>query len=432
MLDLKLLRQEPEKVEAALAKKGYTISLQEFLQKDKKRRELVTEVEQKKALRNKVSSEIPQRKKQGEDCSTLIAQMKVLGEEIAQLDQTLLALNAEQQDFLDSLPNLPSDDLKEGGKENNEVVHIYGKVSEFSFPLKNHVELAENLGLIDYARGAKLGGSGFWIYTNLGARLEWALLNFFIQEHLKDGYEMMLVPHLLTYECGYTAAQFPKFKEDVFWIEDKESTSYKEKKFILPTAETALVNIHRNEVLSLEDLPHKLFAYTPCYRKEAGSYRTDERGMIRGHQFNKIEMFQYTRAEDGEKALDELCKKAVSLVEKLGLHFQLSKLAAGDCSAAMIKTFDVEVWLPSVKIYKEVSSVSWAGDYQARRGNIRYRDEAGQLQYAHTLNGSGLATSRIFPAMLEQLQEEDGSVRIPEVLQEFMGGMKKLCPIGKA
>ena len=293
--------------------------------------------------------------------------------------------------------------------------------------MKDHVELAESLGLIDYERAAKISGRGAWIYTNLGAQLEWALVNYFIQTHLKDGYNFVLPPHLLNEDSGYGAGQFPKFKEDVFWLEGLEP-----KRFLLPTAETALVNIYRNEILKESDLPKKFFAYTPCYRREAGSYRSEERGMIRGYQFNKVEMVQYTKPEDSDKAFEELVGKAEALVAGLGLHYQVSKLAAGDISHAMARTYDIEVYLPSLDIYKEVSSASNARDYQARRTMCRFRDATtGKTRYVHTLNASGLATSRIFPALLEQNQQADGSVIIPEVLQSFMGGLKVLKPIKK-
>ena len=310
------------------------------------------------------------------------------------------------------------------GKENNKVIRVNGTKPVFNFKMKDHVELAESLGLVDYERGAKIAGRGAWIYTNLGARLEWALLNFFISEHIKGGYQFILPPHILNYESGFVAGQFPKFIDDVFGLENVEP-----KKFILPTAETALVNFHRNEILSETDLPKKYFAYPPGYRKEAGTYRTEERGMIRGYQFNKVEMFQYTTEEGDMPAFEELVKKACSLMEKLGLTFRLSKLAAEDISASMARTYDIEVYIPSVGIFKEVSSVSTAHDYQARRGMIRYRDKAtGKTKFARTLNGSGLATSRVFPALIEQNQQPDGSVKIPEVLRPFMGGLEFIKP----
>lgn len=259
---------------------------------------------------------------------------------------------------------------------------------------------------------------------------------------------MILPPHLLNYECGYTAGQFPKFQEDVFTLQERAGMGTsaeiaKEKadteksiaehgfrQFLLPTAETALVNLHRDEILREDQLPLKYFAYTPCYRSEAGSYRAEERGMVRGHQFNKIEMFQYTKPEESDQALEELVHKAETLVQKLGLHHRVSKLAAEDCSASMTKTYDIEVWIPSMNDYKEVSSASSAGDYQARRGNMRYRRQAdNKTDFVHTLNASGLATSRIFPAIIEQNQQADGSVIIPEVLRPFMGGQEviKAC-----
>ena len=301
---------------------------------------------------------------------------------------------------------------------------LFGEKPNFNFNAKNHVDLCTSLNLIDYERGVKLSGGGYWLYRGDGARLEWALLNFFIQEHLNDGYTFILPPHMLGYNCGFGAGQFPKFSDEVYWVEDKDAESIKTQRFMLPTAETALVNMYAGEIIDCKNLPMKFFAYTPCYRKEAGSYRAEERGMIRGHQFNKVEMVQYTRPEDSMKAFEELVNKACSLMEKLGLHFRLSKLAAGDCSASMARTYDIEVWIPSMGIYKEVSSVSNANDYQARRNNTRYKDENKKIGFVHTLNGSGLATSRVFPALIEQYQNEDGSVTVPEVLRPFMGGQE--------
>ena len=281
------------------------------------------------------------------------------------------------------------------------------------------MDIAEKLHLIDYNRGAKMAGSGSWVYTGDGALLEWALLNYFVEQHIADGYTMILPPHMLNYASGYTAGQFPKFIDDVYWLDHAEERS----NFMLPTAETALVNLYRDEILDEKELPKRFFAYTPCYRREAGSYRAEERGMIRGHQFNKVEMFQYTTKDGSDAAFEELVGKACKLVEGLGLHYRLSKLAAGDCSASMARTYDIEIWIPSMNDYKEISSVSNARDYQARRGNMRYRDsKTGKIEFVHTLNGSGLATSRVFPAILEQYQTADGKVRVPEVLQKYLHG----------
>lgn len=420
MIDQKLIIENPELISQKLAKKGCNVDFRPFLEMVNHRKELLLKVENAKAERNRLSASVPQVKKEGGDVSQIFAKVKEISANSQKDEEELVKLEGDIKSFLLPLPNIPDDDLLPGGKENNKVIHEYGKPMKFDFEAKDHVELCESLGLIDYTRGAKMSGHGTWVYTGLGAQLEWALLNFFISEHLKDGYKFILPPHLLNYESGFVAGQFPKFIDDVFSIENIEP-----KKFILPTAETALVNMHRDEILKEEDLPLKYFAYTPCYRKEAGAYRTEERGMIRGYQFNKVEMFQYTTEEGDQPAFEELVGKAISLMEKLGLTFRVSKLAAEDISASMARTYDIEVYLPSVGIYKEVSSVSTAHDYQARRGMIRYREKAtGKVKYAHTLNGSGLATSRIFPALVEQNQLPDGSIKIPEVLQPFMGGLK--------
>ena len=421
MIDINIIREKPDYVKEALAKKLWEVDFTELLEWDKQKRELMQIVENNKAKMNQLSASVPGLKKAGQDVAPVFKEVKEIAAKNSEFEQKLAELDGKIRNFLIVLPNIPDDDLLGGGKENNKVIKTVGKKPEFNFPIKDHVALAESLGLVDYERGAKIAGHGAWVYTNLGARLEWALLNFFISEHLKDGYEFILPPHLLNEESGYVAGQFPKFKEDVFWLDGLDP-----KRFLLPTAETALVNFHRNEILT--ELPKKYFAYTPCYRREAGSYRTEERGMIRGYQFDKVEMVQYTLPEESDKAFEELVNKAASLVEKLGLHFQISKLAAGDISHSMARTYDIEVYIPSIGIYKEVSSASNARDYQARRGMVRYKVD-GKKGYVHTLNASGLATSRIFPAILEQYQQEDGSVLVPEVLQPFMGGIKVLKPI---
>lgn len=425
MLDINLIRSDSAKVSAALAKKGYTVDFAEMLGWDAERKAAKQSVEELKAKRNKVSAEIPKLKKAGEPVEKIFEEMRALGDEIAAEDARIAELEGKINDFLLGLPNMPDDDLLAGEKENNQVIKVVGKPTEFGFKPKNHVDLCVDLGLIDYERGVKLSGGGFWLYRGMGARLEWALLNYFIDEHLKDGYEFILPPHQLGYNCGLGAGQFPKFADEVYWLEGEADR--KKNRFMLPTAETALVNIYAGEIMDESMLPLKLFAYTPCYRKEAGSYRSEERGMIRGHQFNKVEMVQYAKPSESGKAFEELVAKAARLVEGLGLHFRVSKLAAGDCSASMARTYDIEVWIPSMGIYKEVSSVSNANDYQARRNNTRYRDSAtGKTAFVHTLNGSGLATSRVIPAIVEQFQNADGSVTVPEVLRKYLGGIDKI------
>lgn len=421
MLDINRIKEDPAKAAELLARKGCEADFAQVLAWDSERKAAISSVEQLKARRNKVSAEIPKLKKEGKPVEHIFKEMREIGDEIADRDADINALVERINDFLSRLPNFPDEDLLPGEKENNQVVRVVGEKPEFSFPIKNHVDLCTSLGLIDYERGVKLGGNGFWIYRGIGAQLEWALLNYFIEEHLKDGYEFILPPHQLNYACGYGAGQFPKFSDEVYWLDLDEDRH--RNRFMLPTAETALVNMYAGEIIDESKLPMKFFAYTPCYRKEAGSARAEERGMIRGHQFNKVEMVQYAHPDRSAEAFEELVDKAAKLVEGLGLHFRVSKLAAGDCSASMARTYDVELWIPSMGIYKECSSVSNANDYQARRNNTRYRDSrTGKPAYVHTLNGSGLATSRLIPAIVEQFQNEDGTVTVPEVLRKWLGG----------
>ena len=429
MLDIKRIKEDPAGVKAGLRAKEVDCDkeVDRILELDEQRRQLIFDTESKKAEQNKVSKQIPQLKKAGEDVAPVMQRMAELKQAIADDADKLRDVEAEYHTLMLSLPNLPDPDLKPGGKENNEPLRYYGQPHHFDFEPKHHVDLCNALGLIDYERGVKLAGSGFWIYKGMGARLEWALLNYFIDTHIADGYELILPPHMLEYACGETAGQFPKFADEVYKIANPTDDRVH---YMLPTAEAALASIYRDEILSEADLPCKFISYTPCFRREAGSHRADERGMVRGHQFNKVEMFQYTRPEDSDAAFDELVRKAEDLVKGLGFHFRTVKLAAGDCSASMARTYDIEIQIPSMNGYKEVSSVSNARDYQARRGSIRFRREAtGKTEYVHTLNGSGLATSRIFPAMVEQNQLADGSVVVPEVLRKYLGGIEVIHPV---
>ena len=420
MLDIKYIKENPDEVIARLAKKGKDAKdeIAQILDLDAKRRALIAETEAIKAEQNKVNKLIPQYKKEGKDVSAIFAQMKELGAKTKAIDEQLKEIEVQFTSAMLGLPNLPDEDLLPGGKENNEPLRYFGEPKTFDFEPKNHVDLCTGLGLIDYDRGTKLSGSGFWIYRGMGARLEWALLNYFIDTHIADGYELILPPHMLEYECGVTAGQFPKFADEVYKIENPTDNRHR---YMLPTAEAALASLYRNEIVSEADLPKKLVSYTPCFRREAGSYRSDERGMVRGHQFNKVEMFQYTLPEKSDEAFDELVDKAEKLVSGLGFHFRTVKLAAEDCSASMARTYDIEINIPSMNGYKEVSSVSNARDYQARRGMMRVKRADGRIEYLHTLNGSGLATSRILPALVEQNQNADGSVTVPEVLRKYLG-----------
>ncbi len=438
MLDIKKIKENPDAVKAGLHAKEVDCDaiIDRILELDVQIRGLKTSTEGKTAEKNKLAKEngklFGQKKaaeKQGKDTADLDATIEAnkaasiaLDASIADEAEALKNLSAEFRTAMLSLPNLPDSDLLPGGKENNEPLRYVGKKPEFDFAPKHHVDLCEGLGLIDYTRGVKLAGAGNWMYCGLGARLEWALLNYFIDTHTKDGYDFILPPHMLEYMCGETAGQFPKFADEVYKIANPTDDRAH---YMLPTAEAALCSIYRDEILSEADLPKKLFAYTPCFRREAGSHRADERGMVRGHQFNKVEMFQFCKPEDSDAAFDELVTKAEKLVEGLGFHFRTVKLAAGDCSASMARTYDIEILIPSMDGYKEVSSVSNARDYQARRGNIRFRrEETGKPEFLHTLNGSGLATSRIFPALVEQNQRADGSILVPEVLRPYLGGLE--------
>ena len=420
MLDINYIKENPSEVIDRLEIKGKDAKedIEKILELDAKRRSLIAETEAMKAEQNKLTKMIPQYKKEGKDLAPIFAQSKELGAKAKANDELIKAVETELTGYMLGLPNLPDRDLKAGGKENNEAIRYFGEPHKFDFEPKNHVDLCTSLGLIDYDRGTKLSGSGFWIYRGLGARLEWALLNYFIDTHLNDGYELILPPHMLEYECGVTAGQFPKFADEVYKIENPTDNRMR---YMLPTAEAALASLYRNEILTEADLPKKLVSYTPCFRREAGSYRSDERGMVRGHQFNKVEMFQYTLPEKSDEAFEELVIKAENLVKGLGFHFRTVKLAAEDCSASMARTYDIEINIPSMNGYKEVSSVSNARDYQARRGMMRVKRDNGKIEYLHTLNGSGLATSRILPALVEQNQNADGSVTVPEVLRKYLG-----------
>ncbi len=424
MIDIKLIREDPDRIKAGMKAKQVDCDelIDRILELDGQRKELLGQTETLKAQQNKVSKQIPAMKKAGEDTAPVFKQMSEIKAKIASLDDELKKIVDEYQNDLLCLPNMPDADLVPGGKENNEPIRYFGEPKKFDFEPKNHVDLCTSLGMIDYERGVRMAGNGFWIYRGIGARLEWALLNYFIETHLADGYEMIMPPLMLEYQCGLTAGQFPKFADEVYKIGNP--TDEGRVHYMLPTAESALASFYRGEILTEADLPKKFFSYTPCFRREAGSYRSDERGMIRGHQFNKVEMFQYTLPEKSDEAFEELVKKAETLVKGLGLHFRTVKLAAGDCSASMARTYDIEIHIPSMGGYKEVSSVSNARDYQARRGNMRVRRADKSIQFVHTLNGSGLATSRVLPAIVEQNQLKDGSVVVPEVLRKYLGGLE--------
>ena len=342
MLDIKKIKENPDAVKAGLRAKEVDCDaiVDRILELDEQRRALIASTESRKAEQNRVSKEIPKLKKEGKDVAPIFAEMAALkagmAEDAAKLEEVL----AEYRTAMLRLPTLPDPALVPGGMENNQPLRYFGEPHKFDFAPKHHVDLCQILGLIDYERGVKLAGSGNWMYTGMGARLEWALLNYFIDTHIADGYDCILPPHMLEYQRGETAGQFPKFADEVYKIANP--TDYRMHN-MLPTAEAALASVYRDEILTEKDLPKKFFSYTPCFRREAGSHRADERGMVRGHQFNKVEMFQFTKPEDSDAAFEELVTKAENLVAGLGLHFRTVKLAAGDCSASMARTYDIEI-----------------------------------------------------------------------------------------
>lgn len=420
MLDIKDIKNRKEYYKKCFEKREYEVDLDAMIALYDKANKLRIESEELLAQKNKGAKAFEQAKRSGENLEELQNKLRENTKRAAELTKEYNETMDEFNKIYFALPNIVADETPAGGKENNYVVREFKEKTKFDFKPKSHIELCKDLNLIDYERAMKIAGEGNWIYTGVGAMLEWAIINFCINEHLNDGFEFKLLPHILKYDCGFGAGQFPKFAEEDYFIDKK----YLPNNFLLPTAETALVNLHRNEVLKESELPKKYFAYTPCFRIEAGSNRPEEKGMIRGHQFNKIEMVEYVKPEDNERAFNELLGKAERIVQKLGLHYRLVQLAGADYSHGMAKTCDIEIYIPSMNRYSEVSSISTAYSYQARRTNTRYVKEDGSKDYVYTLNASGIATSRIFPAILEQYQNADGSVNIPEVLQPYMHGMK--------
>ncbi len=406
MLDIKFIKENLKLSREALLKRmdEKSLNLDYIISLDEKRRGFIENLEELKAQKNKLSKKKPDSKE--------IKLIVNLNNQIKELEASLKDIEIDLEENLSALPNIPADDVVAGDKENNQVIYTYKEKPKFDFEFKNHVDLALSLNLIDYERATKMSGTGFWCYKSLGAQLEWALLSYFIDFHVKNNYQFLIPPFLLSEKAAYISGHLPKFGDDLYWTQDKLCLN--------ATSEMMLGNYHSNEILDLKELPLKYLAYSPCFRREAGSYRQEERGMIRGHQFNKVELFILCKKKESWEMFDELLAISKQLTKGLDLHYQISKLAAKDCSAAMAKTYDLEVWLPSMKIYKEISSVSNALDYQARRGKIRYKDETGKNSFVHTLNASALATSRLLPAILEQNQQADGSVKIPEVLRKYL------------
>ncbi|HHX99229.1 TPA: serine--tRNA ligase [Candidatus Dojkabacteria bacterium] len=420
MLDIKRIVEHKEEVQRGLLKRmnPEDFNLGEIISLYENKKSLQTEFDTKRAEQNSFNERMAKEDKGSDAFKELVKELKELSEEVKEIETRLKEADEKLKSKLEVLPNVPDEDVVSGGKENNEVVKEVGRKPEYAFAIRDHVELGVDLGIFDFETASKVSGNNFSMYRGLGAQLEWALINYFISTHLDNGYEMIIPPNLVVRESAYTAGQLPKFEDDVYWVQDGLC--------LIPTSETVLTNIYRGDILNESDLPKKFFAYTPCYRREAGSYRANEKGLIRMHQFNKVEMFQYTSVEKSKESFEEMLNIAEELVAGLGLHYRVVKLAAGDCSAGMARTYDVEVYIPSMDTYYEVSSVSNSKDYQARRGNMRYKKADGKIEFLHTLNGSGLATSRLMVGLIETYQNEDGSVTIPEVLRPFMNGLSKI------
>lgn len=422
MIDLKLLRKELATIGPRLKEKVPELDLESLLLLDEDVRNKKTLVEQLKAKRNSSSDQIGHLKREGKDTSLLMKEMSEIATHIATIDQELVLLEEKLKDAHARLPNIPLDDVP-FGKDASENVEIrsWKEKPTFDFVFKNHVELNDKLHLFDFKRAAKLSGTGWPTYKNLGARLEWALLQYMINYHINNGYEQWMPPLAVKEETMFHAGQLPKFANQQYKVSNEEHPL-----FLIPTAEVALNGLYAGEILTEEELPKKCIAYTPCFRREAGAAGSQERGLIRMHQFNKVEMFAFTKPEDSQKVFEELVHHGENILKGLDLHFRSMLLCTGDMSFAAAKTVDIEVWLPGQNRYYEVSSVSNCTDFQSRRSETRFRRKGQKPELVHTLNGSGLATSRLMVALLENNQQRDGSILIPKALQPYLGGLEVL------
>jgi seryl-tRNA synthetase len=424
MLDMRLLRAHKESFETKLQSKDPSVTLSPILALDERIRVIKTTVEELKASRNHLSKEIGEKKRNKQDPSELMSEVAGLGDKIAILDQELTALEADLALKMGCLPNLPRDDIKVSpDPKDNVCIKTFGEKRTFDFPFKNHVELNDSLHLFDFKRAAKVSGSGWPAYKNIGARLEWALLNYMIDTHVDNGFTMWLPPLLVRPDIMYGSGQLPKFEKQLFKLHDEDYEL-----FLIPTSEVALNGLYYDEILKEEDLPQKLCSYTPCFRREAGAAGSQERGLIRMHQFNKVEMFCFTTPDQSDGVFDEMMASAEQILQGLNIHYRNMLLVTGDMSFGAAKTVDIEVWLPGQNRYYEVSSVSHCTDFQARRSQIRFRRKEEKPELVHTLNGSGLATSRLMVALLENNQNEDGSVTLPVVLHKYLNGMTQITP----
>ncbi|MCI1633495.1 MAG: serine--tRNA ligase [Liquorilactobacillus nagelii] len=418
MLDIKMIRQNETEIKRRLATRGVdSRTVDQLLAADQRRRELVVKTENLRQQKNEVSEQIAQAKRNKQTAADEIAQMKRVGQQIKQIDEELKMVQSNVQDLASRLPNLPHPSIPIGPDEDSNVeIKKVGTPKKFDFEPKPHWEIGEKLGILDFERGAKVSGSRFLYYVGLGAKLERAVYNFMLDEHEKDGYTEILPPYLVNAASMYGTGQFPKFKEDVFQIQDQDLT-------LIPTAEVPLTNYYRDEVIPNEKLPVYFTALSPSFRSEAGSAGRDTRGLIRLHQFNKVEMVKYCRPEASYDELEKMTVNAGNILEKLGLPYHIITLSTGDMGFSAAMTHDLEVWIPAQNTYREISSCSNCEDFQARRAHIQYRDENGKLNFVHTLNGSGLAVGRTVAAILENYQNADGTVTVPEALRPYMHGI---------
>lgn len=421
MLDIKMIRQNTDEIKERLATRGVKAEkIDALLEKDKRRRELLVETEGLKQKRNEVSAEIANAKRNKQDATDAIKEMREVGAKIKALDEELEEVEATVKDMASRLPNLPNPTIPVGPDESANVeLRKVGTPREFDFKPKAHWDIGEDLGILDFERGAKVSGARFVYYKGLGARLERAVYNFMLDEHAKEGYTEMLPPYIVNAQTMYGTGQFPKFKEDVYQVNGEDMT-------LIPTAEVPLTNYYRDEVIPTEKLPVYFTALTPCFRSEAGSAGRDTRGLIRMHQFNKVEMVKFSKPENSYDELEKMTQNAGNIMEKLGLPYHVITLSTGDMGFSAAMTHDLEVWMPAQNKYREISSCSNCEDFQARRAHIQYRDENGKLNFVHTLNGSGLAVGRTVAAILENYQNEDGSVTVPEALRPYLGGLEKI------
>lgn len=420
MLDIKFIRENHELVKKAVLNKNEKANVDDLLAMDEKKRKLQFLFDSKRAEQNKISKKIPIMKKEGKDVVSVLKQMKELSELVKELSNELAEISNKLEQALLTIPNIPHEDVPVGGEENNEFIREWGTKKEFTFPPKEHLELAEKNDLLFLKRAAKLTGSGFVGYKNKGARLERALINFMLDFHIKEnGYEEVMLPIIVNRATMTGTGQLPKLEDDMYHIDQDDL-------FLIPTAEVSVTNLFAKEIMNWKDLPKKLVSYSPCFRREAGSYGKETKGLQRLHQFNKVEMVRFTDPKESYSVLEDMLINAEKILQALGLHYRVVTLASGDLSFASAKTYDLEVWAPGIEKYLEVSSISNFEDFQARRASIRFRDEEGKVQFVHTLNGSGLATPRTLIALLETNQNEDGSISIPSALKPYLGNMEKL------